>query len=51
MRQQSRRNVGVVLQQIPLGDSLFRPKDLLEIGELEFAPVDLKLGVVLVGRN
>jgi hypothetical protein len=37
MRQQDRGNVGVVLQQIPLGDAVLRPEELIEVGQLELA--------------
>ena len=50
VRQQYRRNIRIILQQIALGDSLL-PEELLEIGQLKFAPSHLDQCVVLVGRN
>ena len=42
VRQEHRRNVGVVLDQITLGDPLLLPEQLVEIGEPNVASGNLK---------
>jgi hypothetical protein len=57
VRQQDRRNIGIILQQIPLGDSALRPGELVEpeefveMGELDFMSRDLNQCLVMAGRN
>ena len=45
VRQQDRRDVGVVLDQVALGDAELGPEQLVEVGERDLAPLDLQLRV------
>src|SRR5437899_11751364 len=51
MGQQHRRNVGIVLQQVALGDADRRPEYLVEIGKTDLAFADSELGVGPLARN
>ena len=47
----TRRDVGVVLEQIALGEPELRPEDLAEVGEPDFLAVDGEDDVVLIAGN
>ena len=51
MRQQHRRDCGIVPQQITLGNLLAGPEDFLKIGQSDGAAADFQLDVVGVFRN
>ena len=40
VRQQQRRDVGVVLDQVALGNPALRPEQLVEVGEMDFFAAD-----------
>jgi hypothetical protein len=50
VRQQERRDVGVVLDQVALGDAEPGPEGLVEIGERDLAPLHLQLRVARLGE-
>ena len=51
MRQQEGGNIGVVLQQIALGDGIFGPEELLQIGQMDRLAVGDDVGLIDVSRN
>ena len=50
VRQQHRRDVGVVLQQVALGEAELGPERLVEVGQLDFAVAEDD-GRILAGRD
>jgi len=51
MREQERGNIGVVLQQIALGDGIFGPEELFEIGQMNRATVRDDVRLIGVTRD
>ena len=49
MRKEDRRDVGVVLDQIALGDAELGPEGLVEIGEGDFLALDFQFRVTCFG--
>jgi hypothetical protein len=51
MRQQVRRDVSVILEQVTLGYSQLWPKWLCEVSELYYSTLNLYFKVLFVFRN
>src|SRR5260370_7796689 len=51
MRQEERRNVGIILEEIALGNAVFRPKDLLQIGKCYAPAVYVDFGGRFIRRD
>ena len=51
MRQQHVRDVGVVLQQVALGQAELRPEHLAEVGQTDLAAVDGQDDIVVVAGS
>jgi hypothetical protein len=45
------RDIEVILEEIALGKAELRPENLVEIGEMDVAAVDLDGGFVNIARN
>lgn len=51
VRQQNGRDIGIILQEITLGDGFTGPKQLSQIGQMDRIAIDLKVRFRGVGRN
>ncbi len=51
MGQEERRNIGVVLKQMMLGDAVFGPEHLLKIGETDLLSAESELHIRLIRRD
>jgi hypothetical protein len=51
VRQQDRRNIRIILQQVPLGNSTLRPEDFVEVAEFDLTSSDLEPRLWMAGKN
>ena len=51
VRQENGRYVGIVLQQVPLGDAFIGPEELLQMGELDGTPTHAKFNCRFAFRD